>query len=38
VIFRPELVELVEKILAGETEAARILGLGYVGSVRRYPS
>ena len=34
-IVRPE---LVEKILAGETEAARILGLGYVGSVRRYPS
>jgi hypothetical protein len=35
VIFRPE---LVEKILAGETEAARILEPGYVGSVRRYPS
>ncbi len=34
-IFRPE---LVEKILAGETEAARILEPGYVGSVRRYPS
>jgi hypothetical protein len=33
VIFRPE---LVEKILAGETEAARILELGYAGSVRRY--
>jgi hypothetical protein len=33
VIFRPE---LVEKILAGETEAARILEPGYVGSVRRY--
>jgi DNA-binding GntR family transcriptional regulator len=29
--------ELVEKILAGETEAARILEPGYVGSVRRYP-
>ena len=28
--------ELVEKILAGETEAARILELGYVGLVRRY--
>ncbi len=28
--------ELVEKILAGETEAARILEPGYVGSVRRY--
>jgi hypothetical protein len=38
VIFRPELAELVEKILAGETEAARILEPGYVGSVRRYPS
>jgi len=38
VIFRPELSELVEKILAGETEAARILEPGYVGSVRRYPS
>jgi hypothetical protein len=35
VIFRPE---LVEKILAGETEAARILAPGYVGSVRRYRS
>jgi hypothetical protein len=35
VIFRPE---LVEKILADETEAARILEPGYVGSVRRYPS
>ena len=35
VIFRPE---LVEKILAGEAEAARILEPGYVGSVRRYPS
>ena len=34
-IFRPE---LLEKILAGETEAARILEPGYVGSVRRYPS
>ena len=31
--FRPE---LLEKILAGETEAARILEPGYVGSVRRY--
>jgi len=30
--------ELVEKNLAGETEAARILEAGYVGSVRRYPS
>ena len=30
--------ELVEKNLAGETEAARILEVGYVGSVRRYPS
>jgi hypothetical protein len=30
--------ELVEKILAGETEAARILEPGYAGSVRRYPS
>jgi hypothetical protein len=29
---------LVEKILAGETEAAKILELGYIGSVRRYPS
>jgi hypothetical protein len=35
VIFRPE---LVEKILAGETEAARILEPGYVGLVRRYAS
>jgi len=35
VIFRPE---LVEKILAGETEATRILEAGYTGSVRRYPS
>ena len=34
-IFRPE---LVEKILAGETEAARILEPGYAGSVRRYHS
>ena len=34
-IFRPE---LVEKILAGETEAARILEPGYAASVRRYPS
>ena len=34
-IFRPE---LLEKILAGETEAARILEPGYAGSVRRYPS
>ena len=34
-IFRPE---LLEKILAGETEAARILEPGYIGSVRRYPS
>ena len=34
-ILRPE---LVEKILAGETEAARILEPGYVGSVRRYHS
>ena len=34
-IVRPE---LVEKILAGETEAARILEPGYAGSVRRYPS
>jgi hypothetical protein len=33
VIFRPE---LVEKILADETEAARILEPGYAGSVRRY--
>jgi hypothetical protein len=30
--------ELVEKILAGEIEAARILEPGYVGSVRRYHS
>jgi hypothetical protein len=35
VIFSPE---LVEKILAGETEAARILEPGYVGSVRHYHS
>jgi hypothetical protein len=35
VIFRPE---LVEKILAGEIEAARILAPGYAGSVRRYHS
>jgi hypothetical protein len=35
VIFRPE---LLEKILAGEIEAARILEPGYVGSVRRYHS
>ena len=34
-IFRPG---LVEKILAGETEAARILEPGYVDLVRRYPS
>ena len=34
-IFRPE---LVEKILAGETEAARILEPGYAASVRRYHS
>ena len=34
-IVRPE---PVEKILAGETEAARILEPGYVGSVRRYHS
>ena len=34
-IFGPE---LVEKILAGETKAARILEAGYVGSVRRYRS
>jgi hypothetical protein len=33
VIFRPE---LLEKILSGETEAARILEPGYVGSVRRH--
>jgi len=33
VIFGPE---LLEKILAGETEAGRILEPGYVGSVRRY--
>jgi hypothetical protein len=33
VIFRPG---LVEKILAGEIEAARILEPGYVGSVRRH--
>jgi hypothetical protein len=35
VSFRPE---PVEKILAGETEAARILEPGNAGSVRRYPS
>ena len=35
VIVRPE---LLEKILAGESEAARILELGNAGSVRRYPS
>src|SRR5829696_4866630 len=35
VIFRPE---FVEKILAGEPEAARILEPGYAGSVRRYHS
>jgi hypothetical protein len=35
VIFRPE---FVEKILAGETEAARNLEPGYAGSVRRYHS
>jgi hypothetical protein len=35
VIFRPE---LVEKILTGEPEAARILERGYVGSVRCYRS
>ena len=34
-IFRPE---LGEKILAGESEAARILEPGYVGLVRRYHS
>ena len=34
-IFR---TELVEKILAGESEAARILAPGYAGSVRRYAS
>jgi hypothetical protein len=33
VIFRPE---LVKKILASETEAARILEPGNAGSVRRY--
>jgi hypothetical protein len=38
VIFRPELAELLEKILAGGTEAARILEPGYGESVRRYPS
>ena len=32
-IFRPELAELVEKILAGETEAARILEPGCVPDV-----
>jgi hypothetical protein len=35
VIFRPE---LVEKILAGEIEATRILEPGNAGSVRRYRS
>jgi hypothetical protein len=35
VIVRPE---LLEKILAGETEAARILEPGNAGSVRRYRS
>ena len=30
--------ELVEKILAGETEATRVLEPGYIGSVRRYAS
>ena len=30
--------ELLEKILAGEIEAARILAPGYIGSVRRYAS
>ena len=30
--------ELVEKILVGEIEAARILEPGYAGSVRRYAS
>jgi hypothetical protein len=34
VIFRPE---HLEKILANETEAARILEPGNTGSVRRYP-
>ncbi len=34
-ILRPE---LVEKILAGEAGAAKILEPGYVGSVRRYHS
>jgi hypothetical protein len=34
----PELAELVEKILTGEIEAARILEPGYAGSVRRYAS
>jgi hypothetical protein len=38
VIFRPELAELVEKILAGETEAARVLEPGYAGTLRRYHS
>ena len=33
--FRPE---LLEKVLAGETETARILEPGYVGLVRRYAS
>ena len=36
-IFRPELAELVEKLVAGESEAARILEPGNTGSVRRYP-
>ena len=34
-IFRPE---LLEKFLAGESEAARVLEPGNVGSVRRYYS
>jgi hypothetical protein len=38
VIFRPELAERVEKILAGKIEAARILEPGNAGSVRRYHS
>ena len=37
-IVRPDLAERVEMILAGETEAARILESGYVGSVRSYHS
>ena len=37
-IFRPEFAELVEKILAGKIEAARILEPGNAGSVRRYHS